>query len=87
MSFSSKSSKSNSSSDVSSSLGHLYNFSSSLDNYYATDADLEASRSLDSGSAHNDRIARHALLSSSAHSQRSTLYQYNSSSIIDSNII
>ena len=70
-------------SDVSSSLGHLYNFSSSLDNYYATDADLEASRSLDSGSAHNDRVARHALLSSSAHSQRSTLYQYNSSSIVE----
>ena len=68
-------------SDVSSSLGHLYNFSSSLDNYYATDADLEASRSLDSGSAHTDRVARFALLSSSAHTQRSTLYQYNSSSI------
>jgi len=69
-------------SDVSSSLGHLYNFSSSLDNYYATDADLEASRSLDSGSAHTDRVARFALLSSSAHSQRSTLYQYNSASIV-----
>lgn len=68
-------------SNVSSSLGHLYNFSSSLDNYYATDADLEASRSLDSGSAHTDRVARFALLSSSAHTQRSTLYQYNSSSI------
>ena len=69
-------------SDVSSSLGHLYNFSSSLDNYYATDADLEASRSLDSGSAHTDRVARFALVSSSAHSQRSTLYQYNSASIV-----
>ena len=69
-------------SDVSSSLGHLYNFSSSLDNYFATDADLEASRSLDSGSAHTDRVARFALLSSSAHTQRSTLYQYNSSSIV-----
>ena len=70
-------------SDVSSSLGHLYNFSSSLDNFYVKDADYLATRSIDSASAHTDRVARISLLSSSAHSQRSTLYNYNSASIVE----
>ena len=70
-------------SDVSSSLGHLYNFSSSLDNFYVKDTHYLATRSLDSASAHTDRVARISLLSSSAHSQRSTLYNYNSASIVE----
>ena len=70
-------------SDVSSSLGHLYNFSSSLDNFYVKDAHYLATRSIDSASAHTDRIARVAALSASSHSQRSTLYNYNSASIVE----
>ena len=68
-------------SDVSASLGHLYEFSSSLDRFYATDADLEASRSIDSASFHADRVARIAALSASSHTHRNVLYNYNSSSI------
>ena len=70
-------------SDVSSSLGHLYNFSSSLDNFYVKDAHSIATRSIDSASAHTDRVARVAALSASSHSQRSTLYSYNSASIVE----
>ena len=70
-------------SDVSSSLGHLYNFSSSLDNFYVKDAHYLATRSIDSASAHTDRVARVAALSASSHSQRSTLYNYNSASIVE----
>tara|TARA_B100002019_G_scaffold165966_1_gene143434 strand:+ start:20907 stop:22604 length:1698 start_codon:yes stop_codon:yes gene_type:complete len=70
-------------SDVSSSLGHLYNFSSSLDNFYVKDVHYLATRSIDSASAHTDRVARVAALSASSHSQRSTLYNYNSASIVE----
>ncbi len=70
-------------SNVSSSLGHLYNFSSSLDNHYVKDTHYLATRSIDSASAHTDRVARAALVSSSAHTQRSVLYQYNSASIVE----
>jgi len=68
-------------SDVSASLGHLYEFSSSLDRFYATDADLEASRSIDSASYLADRVARISALSASSHIHRDVLYNYNSSSI------
>ena len=68
--------------NISSSIGALENFSSSLDNFYTTDVDHIASESAHSSSAHIDRTARIQLLSGSAHSQRGILYTYNSASIV-----
>lgn len=66
-------------SNVSSSIGALENFSSSLDNYYVTDVDYNTSASAASQSA---AVARTSL-SSSAHTQREALYTLNSASIIE----
>jgi len=68
--------------NISSSIGALENFSSSLDNFYTTDVDHIASESAHSSSAHIDRTARIQVLSGSAHSQRGILYTYNSASIV-----
>lgn len=65
--------------NVSSSIGALENFSSSLDNYYVKDVDHIASASAASQSA---AIARTSL-SSSAHVQRDSIYTLNSASIIE----
>tara|TARA_R110000782_G_scaffold156532_1_gene248717 strand:- start:59 stop:1858 length:1800 start_codon:yes stop_codon:yes gene_type:complete len=68
--------------NISSSIGALENFSSSLDNFYTTDVDHNASASAHSSSAHLDRTARIQLLSGSSHNQREVLYTYNSASIV-----
>jgi hypothetical protein len=65
--------------NVSSSIGSLENFSSSLDNYYVKDIHYLASASAASQSA---AIARTSL-SSSAHTQRDSQYILNSASIIE----
>ena len=65
--------------NVSSSIGSLENFSSSLDNYYVKDIHYLASASAASQSA---AIARTSL-SSSAHIQRDSQYILNSASIIE----
>ena len=65
--------------NVSSSIGSLENFSSSLDNYYVKDTHYLASASAASQSA---AIARTSL-SSSAHSQRDSQYILNSASVIE----